>query len=85
VSAAEGGRSQRWWTRWRSDACPVMALEGVLGDSVPTTMAAGCVPLGWRPSALPVIAFPGTGCVARDGARMPDSHTLAVRPRQSRG
>ena len=41
--------------------------------------------LGWRPSTFPVMACPGTACVARDGARMRHSHALAVRPRQSRG
>ncbi len=41
--------------------------------------------LGWRPRAFPVMACPGNACVSRDGARMPDSHALAVRLQQSRG
>jgi hypothetical protein len=41
--------------------------------------------LGWRSRAFPVLACPRTGCVARDGARMPDSRALAVGPQQSRG
>jgi hypothetical protein len=41
--------------------------------------------LGWRSRAFPVLACPSTGCVARDGARMPDSHAMAVGLRQSRG
>jgi hypothetical protein len=41
--------------------------------------------LGWRSDAFPALACPGNACVARDGARMPDSHALAVRPQQSRG
>jgi hypothetical protein len=42
--ASEGVPSWRWWPRQRSDAYPAMAPERVPGDSVPTTMAAGCVP-----------------------------------------
>jgi hypothetical protein len=62
-----------------------MAPERVSGDPVPTTMAVGCVPLEWRSRAFPAMTCPGTGCVARDGARMPDSHAMAVGPQQSPG
>jgi hypothetical protein len=41
--------------------------------------------LGWRSRAFPVLACPRTGCVARDGARMPDSRMIAVRLQPSRG
>jgi hypothetical protein len=41
--------------------------------------------LGWRPQAFPALACPGTGCVPRDRARMPDSDALAVGAQQSRG
>ena len=41
--------------------------------------------LGWRSDAFPAMACPGNACVSRDGARMPDSHALAVRPQQSPG
>ena len=35
--------------------------------------------LGWRARAFPAMACPGNGCLPRDGARMPDSHGLAIR------
>ena len=41
--------------------------------------------LGWRARALPVMTCPGRGCLLRDGGRMPDSGTLAIRSQQSRG
>jgi hypothetical protein len=41
--------------------------------------------LGLRARAFPVQACPGNGCVARDGARMPDSRMMAVGLQQSRG
>ena len=41
--------------------------------------------LGCGSKAFPALACPGRGCVARDGARMPDSRMMAVRLQQSRG
>ena len=41
--------------------------------------------LGCGSKAFPVMACPSNGCVPCDGARMPDSHGLAVGPRQSWG
>ena len=85
--------------RWRSDAFLRSAVgrddgrmrslgwrpRAVLAIPFPTRTTVGCVPLGCSSKAFPALACPGSGCLPRDGARMPDSHALATRPQQSRG
>jgi hypothetical protein len=69
---------QRSWTRRRSDARPATPSEGVARDSVPTTMAAGCVPgdgvrgrsRRWPVQARDALPVMARGCpIVRVGSR----------------
>jgi hypothetical protein len=84
---------QRSWTRRRSDARPATPSEGVARDSVPTTMAAGCVPgdgvrgrsRRWPVQARDALPVMARGCpIVRVGSRAAAitglNHALAAHP-----